>query len=77
MQILSYLTTIYTFVCSQGGCFAGTRRAGKPGSGSVRPGHQHAAVSCSEECQRGGQDEADADQQEHGRRTVGDKLDLC
>lgn len=54
-------------VCSQGRLCAGKGGAGEPGSSSVGPDHQHAAVDCSAECQRGGQDEADADQQEHGR----------
>lgn len=54
-------------VCSQGRLCAGEGGAGEPGSGSVGPDHQHAAIDGSAERQRGGQDEADADQQEHGR----------
>lgn len=57
-------------VCSQGRLCAGKGGAGEPGSGSVGPDHQHAAVNRSAERQRGGQDEADADQQEHGRGIV-------
>lgn len=68
-----YTYTVYAhvcLVCSQGGPCAGKCRAGKPGSGSIGPDHQHAAINCSAERQRGGQDEVDADQQEHGMGTM-------
>lgn len=54
-------------VCrSQGRLYVGKCRAGIPGSDSVRPGLKHAADDGSAEFQRGGQDEADAAQQEDG-----------
>lgn len=57
-------------VCSQGRLCDGKGGAGEPGSDSVGPDHQHAAIDGSAEHQCGGPDEADADQQEHGSGTV-------
>lgn len=55
-------------VLSQGGLFTGKGRARESSSNSVGPGYQHAAIRCSAECQCCREDEADADEQEHGNK---------
>lgn len=56
-----------TVLCrSQGRLYVGQRGAEKPGGDSVQRGPEDAAVDGAPEHQRGGPDEADADQQEHG-----------
>lgn len=55
-------------VSRQGRSGAWQRGEGRPSSSSAGADHQLAAVHRPSECQRRGQDEADADQQEHGRR---------
>lgn len=54
-------------VCLKGRLYPRKCGAGIPGSGPVGRAHQGAARDGSAECQRGGQNEADADHQEHGR----------
>lgn len=55
-------------VCLQGRAGVRQRGEGRSGSSSAGADHQPAAVHRPSERQRGGQDEADADQQEYGKR---------
>lgn len=61
-----HVNAVTVLCCSQGRLYAGQCGAEKPGWDSVQRGPENAAVHGAPEHQRGGPDEADADQQEHG-----------
>lgn len=60
------VNAITVLCCSQGRLYVGQCGAENPGWDSVQRGPENAAVDGAPEHQRGGPDEADADQQEHG-----------
>lgn len=61
----------------QGGAGARQRGEGRSSSSSAGADHQPAAVHRPSERQRGGQDEADADQQEHGEKSCPNQVQRC